>query len=158
MKILKFAFITIFIILLSISIFGDELILWEDYKNINENQNKYSLIFFYTDWCSYCTKMKNEVFTKEEIAKSMNDNFISVKLNPENDGIVDEINKKSAKDLASQYGVSGYPTIVFLDSKGNFITKLPGYAPADVFEIILKYIHTGSYEDTDWKTYYNKNK
>ncbi|UIR56237.1 thioredoxin family protein [Sphingobacterium sp. SRCM116780] len=40
-------------------------------------------IFFYTDWCSYCRKMENEVFSNAEIIKELNNKFYPVRFNAE---------------------------------------------------------------------------
>lgn len=41
--------------------------------------------------------------------------------------------EKEAKDLAKKYGVSGYPTVVFVDSKGEAVGRIRGYLPPDAF-------------------------
>ncbi|MBI3854863.1 MAG: hypothetical protein HY293_04150 [Planctomycetes bacterium] len=39
---------------------------------------------------------------------------------------------KKNKDLSDKYKVTGYPTVVFCDPEGNFVTKMQGREPADV--------------------------
>ncbi len=41
--------------------------------------------------------------------------------------------EKEGKELAKKYGVSGFPTILFLDPKGGVMGKIGGYMPPDGF-------------------------
>lgn len=41
--------------------------------------------------------------------------------------------EKEGKDLAKKYNVRGFPTILFLDSKGAVMGQIGGYMPADPF-------------------------
>lgn len=62
----------------------------EGFNNI-ESQKKPALMFFYTDWCIYCKKMDSEIFSDPEISQYMNENFISMRINPEKDNDTIEI-------------------------------------------------------------------
>lgn len=53
--------------------------------------------------------------------------------------------EKEAKDLAKKYGVSGYPTIVFVDSNGEAVGRIGGYLPPDAFSTELTKI-TSAYK------------
>lgn len=80
-------------------------------------QNKPLLIDFYTDWCSACKEMDRAVYpNKKVIAESAN-------------WVVIRINAEQRPDVASAYGVTGYPTIVFAETTGKPLTILPGYDP-----------------------------
>lgn len=41
--------------------------------------------------------------------------------------------EKEGAALAKQYGVNGYPTILFLDAKGELVGKIGGYMPPEGF-------------------------
>ncbi len=49
------------------------------------------------------------------------------------------------QELAAAYKVDGYPTIWFIDAKGQKIAPLPGYTPPEDFKPVLTYISGGSY-------------
>jgi thiol:disulfide interchange protein len=84
------------------------------------------MVDFYTDWCGYCKKLDKEVYTDfGVIAESVN--FVSVKINAE-----------KSQQLAAQYQVSGFPTILWLDGNGKAVERLPGYADAPEFLQIMR--------------------
>jgi len=59
---------------------------WLSYNEglaLAEKENKYILIDFYTDSCGYCKKMDKETYSKEEVKKFLNENFVVVKVNAE---------------------------------------------------------------------------
>jgi len=45
-----------------------------------EKENKYILIDFYTDSCSWCKKLDKEVYSNEEAKKILLDKFITIRV------------------------------------------------------------------------------
>ena len=70
------------------------------------------LVDFYATWCPPC-KMLAPVL--EKVAKKIDENYLSVKLN------VDE-----CEDIAHKYGIMSVPTMVFL-SEGEERKRMIGY-------------------------------
>jgi thioredoxin-related protein len=124
---------------------------WEKINTGMDNikkMKKPALIFFYTDWCLYCTKMTSEVFNDPEISQYLNENFISMKINPEKDNdLVDIMGEKiSASKLMAYTGSRGYPTTLFWDKNKKPVTTVPGYIQKKTFLQILKYLKHECYE------------
>ncbi len=113
-----------------------------------ESEKKPAVIFFYTEWCVYCKKMDSEVFADREVFQYMNENFISIRVNPEQNRETIEImgEKISAAKLMSYTGARGFPTILFFDSKKKPVTTLPGFVEKKMFLNILKYLKSECYE------------
>lgn len=88
------------------------------------------MVNFYTDWCGYCKKLDSEVYTDFGVI-SESVNFVSVKVNAE-----------KAPDLAKKYEVDGFPTILWLDTKGTTLERLPGYMDAPGFLEMMRSAHT----------------
>ena len=86
-----------------------------------EKENKPVLIDFYTTWCVPCKWLDKDVFENETVGNFFNTNFINVKVDAE---------KGEGPQIASQYGVYGYPTLVYLDSKGNVVNQHVGMTSA----------------------------
>lgn len=56
---------------------------WEDGLNKAKKENKMILVDVYTNWCGWCTRMENDTYAKDNIQKLINENFVPIKINPE---------------------------------------------------------------------------
>ena len=122
-----------------------------------EKENKYVLIYFYTDGCSWCKKMEKETFSDEEVKKILSDKFVAVKINARSENKVIENGKEiSERELAILYQVSGYPTTWFLEIAHTRIAPLPGYVTTEQFIPVLNYIGEGWYKNISFKEYLEK--
>ncbi|MGD2098252.1 MAG: thioredoxin family protein [Desulfobacterales bacterium] len=92
-------------------------------------EKKKVFIHFTADWCSYCGLMENETFKDPAIISSLNENFISIKV---------DFDKE--KTTSSYYGVRGLPDTIFLAENGRIIGRRPGYIAPDLMKFILKTI------------------
>ena len=122
-----------------------------------EKESKYVLIYFYTNECGWCKKMEQETYFNEEVKKILSDNFVAIKINARSKNKVVENGKEiSERELAIMYQVSGYPTTWFLESNHSRIAPLPGYAPAEQFVPVIKYIGEGWYKSISFEEYLEK--
>lgn len=79
------------------------------------------LYFTGSDWCGWCKKMDQEVFSSPAFAEQVGHKFVFVEIDfPMNSKLPEEQARQNAQ-LKQRYGVTGYPTVVIVDSKGNFI-------------------------------------
>ena len=119
-----------------------------------KSKNKKVLVDVYTDWCKYCKKMDKEVYEDQNVVKYLSDNYILVKLNAES---ASKVNYKgqtvSENEIAGMFGVNGYPTTLFLNAEGEFLTPVSGFIPADRFLDIAKFIGENYYEKMNWEEY-----
>ncbi|SFT12664.1 Thioredoxin [Zhouia amylolytica] len=88
-----------------------------------KKENKLVFIDFYTVWCGPCKKMEKIVFPLEKVGDFYNKNFINLKLDAEKEG----------KTVADQYNVTGYPTLLYLDTDGKVLLKDTAFNPEDEF-------------------------
>lgn len=116
--------------------------------------HKKILIDFSADWCVYCKKMDKEVFPQKKVQALLSKYFYTVKIDVESKDQVKYRGKTYTKaQFAQAFGVSGLPTYVFMDSKGDVIAGQPGYIPAPDFEKILSYIGSDAFNKMTFKNY-----
>lgn len=86
------------------------------------------LDFTGSDWCGWCIKIDNEIFSKPEFQAYAKDNLELVELDfPRGKTLPANVKAQNEK-LAQEYGIQGFPTIVVLNSKGKKVGEL-GYMP-----------------------------
>lgn len=97
---------------------------WKTQLATAKNENK--LIFFdaYTTWCGPCKVMARDVFTRDEVADLFNDKFVNAKYDME---------KGEGIALSDKYGVSAYPTYLFINGDGEMVHKIVGSMSAVEF-------------------------
>jgi len=85
-----------------------------------------------SDWCTWCIKLKNDVFETSEFKKWASENVILVELDYPKRGIQSPAIRRQNAELKDRYAIKGYPTVLLLDSEGERLGKL-GYmkSPSD---------------------------
>jgi protein disulfide-isomerase len=81
-----------------------------------------------SDWCIWCQRLSNEVFSKPEFKEYADANLILVRLDfPKN---IEQSNETKAYNnlLAQKYSVQGFPTVLLFNSSGSLV-KTTGYLP-----------------------------
>ncbi len=110
---------------------GGSKIVWqptfEKAQQSAKSSGKLLLVDFYTDWCGACKWMDANLYTDSTVVAEAR-NTVNVKVNAE-----------KRTDLAKKYGITGFPTLVWLDGNGEVVDKLEG-APskADVMVKIMQ--------------------
>ena len=92
-------------------------------------EKKKVFLHFTATWCSYCGVMEEKTFKDPAIIASLNENFISIK--------VDYDRETKTSDF---YLVRGLPDTIFIAEDGQIIGRRPGYIPPELLKRILKSI------------------
>ena len=90
---------------------------FEKVLSLAKSQNKPVFLEFYTTWCGPCKLFEREVLSSPEVYQYMNENFINVKIDAE---------AGEGPALAQRYLVTQYPTMYFLNAKGDILTAKEG--------------------------------
>lgn len=82
-----------------------------------------------SDWCSWCIKLRKEVFAQEEFDKKARDHFELVELDyPKDKSKLSEQVQKQNAELLERYPIKGYPTVLLCDTAGRPFAAT-GYRP-----------------------------
>jgi len=86
--------------------------------------------------------MDKEIFSDNEVAQYMNDNYINVRVNPEQENSKIEIigQEVTPYELMMHIGAQGFPTTLFFNDKMKPLTTIPGYVEKKTFLLVLKYL------------------
>jgi len=129
---------------------------WVTFQEALELQKKTPkkiMMDVYTNWCGPCKMLDRNTFQNKEVADYVNEHYYAVKFNGEGNESVNYKEKtfanprynpananrrNSAHQLAGYFQISAYPTIVFIDEKGDLIFPLRGYKTPTQLELYLK--------------------
>ncbi len=87
-------------------------------------ENKLIFVDAYTTWCGPCKFMAKNIFTDKNVGDYYNEAFVNVKIDME---------KGEGPQLAKAWKITGYPTLIFIDKKGEVIHRSMGSRPAEDF-------------------------
>ncbi|MFQ5649020.1 MAG: thioredoxin family protein [bacterium] len=105
-----------------------------------KKEKKLLVVDFYTDWCHWCRVMDKETYGDQAVVEYAKDKIVMAKLNAEtSEKFRFKEAQYSGRELSMIFGVTGFPTTVFMSADGEFLTKVSGFIPADKFRTILKY-------------------
>ncbi|MBU4273902.1 MAG: thioredoxin family protein [Kiritimatiellae bacterium] len=101
---------------------------WEtDFAKASTNTSKsglYMLLDFSgSDWCGWCMKLDGEVFSKGDFKKFAKQNLVCVLVDfPHQKNQSTKLKKQNA-ELAKEYDVRGYPTVIVLSPEGDLVGR-----------------------------------
>ena len=104
---------------------------WED--NLEKGlakaktEKKIALVDFTgSDWCSWCMKLDKEVFAQAKFKDYAKQNLILIEVDFPQLRPLSRPKQKKNDELAKQYEVKGFPSVIILDSEGKKLGRL-GY-------------------------------
>ncbi len=118
----------IFFCLVQFQAFSQGIVFFEgnisSLKEEARKQNKLIFIDCYTTWCGPCKWLAKNVFTNVKVGDFYNQHFINYSLDME---------KGEGKEFAKKYGISAYPTLLFIDYKGEIQHRYVGACDTATF-------------------------
>ena len=145
--ILRTTTIILFVVAMA-AIINPAALLAEDYASAMKRakaEDKAILLYFSSQYCPYCVAMERDVLADKEIATTMKQSLVSVRIDVE-----------IRSDLAKKYGVRGYPTTCLLEPSGKPLIKIPGYVEKKEFRVILDYAKGKHYKKIGLRDYMKK--
>jgi thiol:disulfide interchange protein len=85
-----------------------------------KKQNKLIFLDIYATWCGPCKMLKQYTFTDTSVGRFFNNNFVNISVDGE---------KGVGPQLAQQYSIEGYPSLIITDAEGKPVLFTAGYIP-----------------------------
>jgi thioredoxin-related protein len=145
--ILRTSTIILFVVAMA-AIINPAVLRAEDYASAMKRakaEDKAIVLYFASRYCPYCVAMERDVLADKEIAKTLKESVVSVRIDVE-----------IRSDLATKYGVRGYPTTCLLEPSGKPLIKIPGYVEKKEFKVILDYAKGKHYKKIGLRDYMKK--
>lgn len=90
---------------------------FQEILDMAKAQDKLIFMDCYTTWCGPCKRLAALVFPDSAVGAYFNEHFINTKFDMEKDEGV---------TLAAKYGIRAYPTLLWIDGKGEVVHKVVG--------------------------------
>jgi len=137
----------------SVSIYAQKInwVTMEEALELQKKEPRKIIMDVYTEWCGPCKMLDRNTFSNKDVANYINKNYYAVKFNGEgNDEIKykDKVFKNpnydpakakrrnSSHEFARFMQINAYPTLVFFDEKGEFISPIKGYKTPTQLEFL----------------------
>ena len=104
-----------------------------DYKKAQQEakaSNKFLLLDFTgSDWCGWCKRLEQEILSQSQFENYAHENLVLLEVDfPRAKPQSPELRKQN-QELAQQYQIEGFPTIVVLNGDGQKLWQYDGYFP-----------------------------
>ncbi len=114
---------------------------WEEAKELAAKEQKLIFVDAFAKWCGPCKRMAKNVFTQAEVGDYYNENFINLKIDME---------EGMGLTFRNDYPVRAYPTLMFIDEKGEMVKKVVGGKQTEDFinlgkSVVASYDRSGDY-------------
>ena len=97
---------------------------YADMLKLARKQKKLIFVDVYTSWCGPCQHMSKNIFPEIKVGEFFNAHFLNLKLDAEK--------SEDGKMVAKKFGVSAYPTFLFIDGEGELIYRFLGGRTVDM--------------------------
>jgi len=142
----------------------------EEAMAAQKKQPRKIMIDVYTSWCGPCNMMMANTFTNADVIAYINANYYAVKFDAESQPPVQfrgttysnpsyrpgVTGRNGTHEFSRALGVNAYPTLVYLDEKGEIIAPISGYRTPQQLEMHLRFFKekwTRSTTQTEWDAY-----
>lgn len=95
---------------------------WKEVAAMAKKSGKYIFVDAYTTWCGPCKLLKSKTFKNKDAAAYFNKHFINFSVDME---------KGEGINLANQWNVTAYPTLLFINPDGRLMMRQVGYIDGD---------------------------
>lgn len=168
----KIYFIVILTALMSVNGIAQEIkwLTLEEALTLQKKTPKKIMMDVYTSWCGPCKMLDRNTFHNEDVVNYVNKNYYAVKFNAEGNDVVTfkgntfsnpgynpklATRRNSPHQLTRYFNVVAYPTIVFMDEKGELLAPIRGYKTPTQLELFLKMFKNDDHKALDTQEKFN---
>ncbi len=171
MKKLTFGLIAVFAF--SLSAIAQEInwVTMDEALELQKKEPKKIFMDVYTNWCGPCKMLDKNTFHNKDVVAYVNEHYYAVKFNAEGN---DEVTYKdqtfgnpnydatkanrrnSAHEFSRYLKVRAYPTMVFFDEEGGFISPIQGYLKPQQLELYLKLFKSDEHKEMTTQEQFNE--
>ena len=129
----------------------------EDIAEAGEEGKKGLMILLTTEGCSYCARFIDVSLGNPELAARVQQDFVAIGMEIFDDKMMTspEGEAMPIKAFAKSRGAEFAPTLLFFDTDGQRVLRLPGYQTPERFGVVLDYVSGGHYSKVTLRDYYN---
>jgi thiol:disulfide interchange protein len=95
---------------------GLDLRTLEQALKVAKSSNKMVLADMSAIWCPSCRKLDKQVFSNEQVKSKINQNFVYARI---------EYDSPAGERFMQDYQVTGFPTLLILNTEGEKLVQLP---------------------------------
>ena len=100
----------------------------EQALEVAKNSNQLVLADMSAIWCPSCRKLDTQVFSDEQVKRQMSQDFVYARI---------EFDSPEGIRFMQHYHVTGFPTLLVLNAKGEKLVQLPiNYQPLDFLKTL----------------------
>ena len=112
---------------------GLESITLEEALQVAKRSNKLVLADMSAIWCPACRKLDEQVFSNERVKTQLKQDFVYVRI---------EYESPEGKSFMQNYQVTGFPTLLVLNTKAEKLIQLPiNYEPLPFLATLEKVVN-----------------
>ncbi len=116
---------------------GLELRTLEQALEVAKSSNKLVLANMSAIWCPACRKLDKQVFSDERVKAKLNQDFVYARI---------EYGSPEGEGFMQNYSVTGFPTLLILNAKGEKLVQLPiNYEPEPFLATLEKVVEASPY-------------
>lgn len=164
MKASKILFTVIISFLIVSGTYAQNALTFNSGLNAAKTSGNKIFLYIYSESDSWSKKTDSEVISSDKVKNALNA-FTFVKLNADSPDKF-TYNKKdyTSSELAKQFGGTGYPTFVFMNSDGSIISfkyngdnisNISGFMGADDFVEMLNFFAQNKHQNSDLSTIFS---
>ncbi len=124
---------------------GHTLLFADDFTDAMKKakaEDKAAVLYFYNQYCPYCTAMEKEVLADKDVTAMLKKDVVFLRI---------DVDKRP--DLGSKYGIRGYPTTCALEPTGKPVFRVPGYMNKKEFGLVVDFARKKVYKTTSLRDY-----